>query len=191
MLLSRLFLVFAAAVCIASYTPPESVALAQQSLEQNIDRPGSDFRNFDIDPPQPGMFGGPVDICRETCSRDGNCKAWTLVNPGVQGPKARCWLKNAIPAAHQNNCCTSGVPVRSFEPNVDRAGSDYKNFDLASADPNLCKTACENERATCKAWTFVRPGVQGPSARCWLKNTVPPARTSNCCTSGAPEEIIR
>jgi hypothetical protein len=74
--------------------------------------------------------------------------------------------------------------MREFEPDVDRPGSDYNNFDLAAADPNDCRAACESDGSRCQAWTFVKPGVQGPSARCWLKGAVPPAITSNCCTSG-------
>jgi hypothetical protein len=38
---------------------------------------------------------------------------------------------------------------------------------------------------SCLAWTFVRLSVQGSNPRCWLKNTTPPARPSNCCVSGA------
>jgi hypothetical protein len=186
----RLLLIFSAAISIAWCTSPISVALAVQAREENVDRPGNDFNNFDLNVPPPGSLSGPVDICRETCQRDSNCKAWTFVKAGVQGPQPRCWLKNAIPAARPNNCCVSGVPVRLFEPDVDRPGSDYNNFDLAAADPNLCKAACENDRPTCKAWTFVKAGVQGPQPRCWLKNAIPPAFTNNCCTSGAPQEII-
>jgi hypothetical protein len=74
--------------------------------------------------------------------------------------------------------------MRVVEPRIDRPGADFKNFDLAAADPNLCKTACDREGMQCQAWTFVRPGVQGPRARCWLKFTVPAAVTNNCCTSG-------
>jgi len=190
-MLSRLFLVFAIAVSIVWHTFPVSVAVANQLLEENTDRPGNDFSNFDLSPPQPGTFGGPVDVCQGRCQREDNCKAWTFVKAGVQGPNARCWLKNAIPAAHQNNCCTSGVPVRTLEANIDRPGSDYNNFDLTSADPSLCKAACEKDGPKCLAWTFVKPGVQGPSARCWLKNSVPPAFTNNCCTSGAPGPIVK
>jgi len=189
-MLNRLFLVIVAVASVAGLVAPMRAALAEQAREENIDRPGSDIRNFDIGESPPGSFGGPVDGCRETCQRDANCKAWTLVKAGVQGPHAKCWLKNAIPAAHPNNCCTSGVPVRSLEPDIDRPGNDYKNFDLTAADANLCKAACDNEGSTCKAWTFVKPGVQGPSARCWLKNTIPPAFTNTCCTSGAPETIL-
>jgi hypothetical protein len=183
----RLLLVSSvAAAIIASCAFPA----AAQVQEQNTDRVGRDYKNFEVNVPPPGSFSGPVDICRETCQRDGNCKAWTLVKAGIQGTEARCWLKNAIPAASANNCCVSGVPVRSFEPDVDRPGSDYNSFDLASADPNLCKAACENDGLKCKAWSFVKPGVQGPKPRFWVKNAIPPAFTNNCCTSGVRETIV-
>jgi hypothetical protein len=67
------------------------------------------------------------------------------------------------------------------EPNTDRPGNDYKNFDVS--DANACEGACKGDSG-CRAWTYVNPGVQGPSARCWLKNAVPPSRQNNCCTSG-------
>ena len=66
---------------------------------------------------------------------------------------------------------------------VDRPGGDYKNFNLPSDQPSLCEQACNGE-AQCKAWTFVHPGIQGPSARCWLKSSVPPKKNDSCCVSG-------
>ena len=179
----RLPLIIAAVLCLSWCATPANVAFADQTREDNIDRPGGDFRNFPVNRPPPGSFGTEVDICRGNCERDGNCKAWTLVRAGLQGPQARCWLKNVIPAATFNGCCTSGVPMRVFEPNIDRPGGDFRNFDLAAANPNLCKAACDGD-GQCQAWTFVRPGVQGPKARCWLKFFVPTAFTNNCCTSG-------
>ena len=56
---------------------------------------------------------------------------------------------------------------------TDRPGKDYKNFDLDS-NFNICEAACNGD-ATCRAWTFVKPGEQGPKGRCWLKTTVPAA----------------
>jgi hypothetical protein len=73
--------------------------------------------------------------------------------------------------------------AKDIEYNVDRPGSDYKGFDLAQSDPALCQESCEGE-AQCRAWTFVKAGLQGPKARCWLKNLVPPATASACCASG-------
>jgi hypothetical protein len=168
-----------------------SAGAQTQSREESTDRPGRDYKNFDLNLPSPGTFGGPEDVCRETCQRDGQCKSWTFVKPGFQGPNPRCWLKNAIPSARANNCCVSGVPVRSLEADVDRPGGDYTNFDLASADANVCKAACEKDGSKCKAWTFVKAGVQGPKPRCWLKQFIPPASTNNCCTSGVRDIIVR
>ncbi|MCP4620302.1 MAG: hypothetical protein GY844_28185 [Bradyrhizobium sp.] len=72
--------------------------------ESGIDRPGNDYKNFDLPPSIAGHAP-----CQSSCEADGNCKAWTWVKSGVQGPKARCWLKDAIPNPVPNNCCVSGV----------------------------------------------------------------------------------
>jgi len=71
----------------------------------------------------------------------------------------------------------------SLEYNTDRPGQDYRNFDLPEAQPELCQAHCGAE-PQCQAFTYVQPGVQGASARCWLKSGVPDARASSCCISG-------
>lgn len=70
-----------------------------------------------------------------------------------------------------------------LEPNTDRPGNDYKDFDLEQPDPQLCRKACQDE-ADCKAFVYVNPGVQADKARCWLKNDVPGKVESDCCTAG-------
>ncbi len=72
------------------------------TAEDNTDRPGADYKNFDL--PQPNWT-----LCRDACANDGNCRAYTYVKPGAQGAAARCWLKSSAPAAVQNGCCISGV----------------------------------------------------------------------------------
>jgi hypothetical protein len=155
------------------------------SVEDNVNRQGADYRNFDL--PQPNW-----DLCRSACAGDGACRAYTYVKPGVQGPNARCWLKDSVPTPVANGCCVSGVKSGSvapaegvtFEDNVNRPGGDYRNFDLSQASWEQCRAACAADGA-CKAYTYVRPGVQGPSARCWLKNSVPgPVAAGGCCISG-------
>jgi hypothetical protein len=64
---------------------------------------------------------------------------------------------------------------------IDRPGRDYRNFPVSSSDE--CQTAC-NAEGKCRAWTYVKPGVQGASARCWLKHSVPGPVRNTCCTSG-------
>ena len=72
--------------------------------ERGIDRPGSDYRNFDLARPDPAL-------CEAACANDNRCKAWTWVRPGHQGSNARCWLKYRVPAAQASNCCVSGTRV--------------------------------------------------------------------------------
>ena len=78
---------------------------------------------------------------------------------------------------------TAGV-VAGMELNIDRTGSDFRNFDLPSADPKLCQDACEKD-PRCKAWTYVKPyTIQGPKPRCWLKDSVPAPGGNTSCISG-------
>jgi 1-phosphatidylinositol phosphodiesterase len=204
--------------CIVQPVPLYSSASASAALEVNVDRPGSDYRSFDLATPRP-------EECRDTCLVEPQCVAFTYVNPGVQGPTARCWLKNSAPPVTPNPCCISGVknpPASAMEPppaappvavepaaappppvgvwqahadqghhgleqGIDRPGYDIQNFDLPQPRPHLCKEACERDTG-CLAFTYVNPGVQGPNARCWLKNSVPPAVPNACCISGVKGE---
>ena len=160
---------------------------AAQNFESGVNRPGSDYKNFDITPPS-GGFVTAEGLCQTACENDASCKAWTFVKAGIQGPKPRCWLKNAIPGKQGNSCCTSGVPMRAFEPGIDRPGKDYKTVDVG-ADPRSCGQLCQGDNK-CNGWTYVKAGVQGPSAKCWLKTTLPDARSDNCCTSGYPDRFV-
>ena len=81
-------------------------ALAQDSFSHNTNRPGGDYRSFDIN--------GDADACRTVCERERQCRAWTYVAAptswhGLQRPPARCWLKNTVTPARADHCCTSGV----------------------------------------------------------------------------------
>ena len=85
----------------APAAPTEARAPSASDLEQGFDRPGSDLRAFELD-------GGP-EQCRQACAAEQQCRAFTWVRPGVQGPQARCWLKSDVPAAVPNEDCVSGV----------------------------------------------------------------------------------
>jgi hypothetical protein len=71
-----------------------------------------------------------------------------------------------------------------MENNTDRPGSDYDRFHINDQRPDRCQSECLLQRDRCKAWTYVRPGIQHKHAVCYLKNTVPPARSNTCCISG-------
>lgn len=75
------------------------------------------------------------------------------------------------------------VDSLAVESNIDRPGMDYSNFDLPSPDYAICENACNGD-PNCRAFTYVKPGVQGASARCWLKNGIPSAVPNDCCDSG-------
>jgi PAN domain len=69
----------------------------------------------------------------------------------------------------------------------DLPGSDYANFSASSAF--VCRNTCGGD-SKCQAWTWVKPGFQGPTGRCYLKDKLPTLVRNNCCNSGARENIL-
>ena len=140
--------------------------------------PGHDYANFDA----PSAW-----VCRTTCGGESRCQAYTWVKPGIQGRSGHCWLKQSLPNIVMDRCCDSGprnfISARDLraEVEINRPGSDYKNFETNSW--NTCQAACGDEEI-CASWTYVRPGVQGPSGRCWLKNVVARPIADGNCISG-------
>jgi hypothetical protein len=131
-----------------------------------VNLPGRDYTHFEA----PSAF-----VCRNSCGGDPQCQAYTWVKPGFQGPRGQCWLKNTVPNIVKDACCDSGprkyITARDLraEDKVNRPGLDFKNFNTNSW--KQCEAACaENE--ICWSWSYVRPGLQGPTGRCWLKNRV-------------------
>ena len=90
-------------------TPSQDIPIVQTgseryTVEEGFDRPGADYENFE----QTSAFQSP-DLCRDACYSQPQCRSFTYVKPGIQGPQARCWLKNAVPPPVENLCCISGV----------------------------------------------------------------------------------
>ena len=79
------------------------------------------------------------------------------------------------------------VAAAALEDGFNRPGADYHSFRLSSPDPMVCQDAC-NRDPKCQSFTYVRPGVQGPQAVCWLKSGVPAPIPHNCCISGLKTE---
>jgi uncharacterized caspase-like protein len=77
----------------------------------------------------------------------------------------------------------SFAALGQLEPMTDRPGYDIAELARAAATPEDCRKACHYD-IRCRAWTHVRPGILGDRPFCFLKNAVPPARNSSCCTSG-------
>lgn len=155
----------------------------EPGMRDGVDRPGSDYRSF-----LPSRREGP-SACQNACEDENECRAWAFKRPSGPGDRGRCYLKGIAPAEVRDRTVISGVSRnrdvigRGMEENTDRAGSDYRDLDLTSADPRLCQRECERDRS-CRAWTYVRPGVQGENPRCYLKSPAPGASRNDCCVSG-------
>src|SRR5262249_30964821 len=137
--------------------------------ENSMDRPGGDYFSY--------QASGFFPECSSSCATDARCRAYTFVLANNM-----CYKKDTVPAALANNCCISGVKLMgAMELSTDRPGSDIRSFN--SPDPDSCESACRDE-PPCQAYTWVRAGIQGPSAKCWLKNTEPATVSNTCCVSG-------
>eukprot|EP01006_Ploeotia_vitrea_P007965 TRINITY_DN18710_c0_g1_i2.p1 TRINITY_DN18710_c0_g1~~TRINITY_DN18710_c0_g1_i2.p1 ORF type:complete len:590 (-),score=67.96 TRINITY_DN18710_c0_g1_i2:66-1700(-) len=83
-----------------------------------------------------------------------------------------------------------GVPAPvdplQYMPNYDLPGGDYSinNTFGMHTHPDECQALCLKD-SKCLAWTYVAPGVQMPSSRCCLKDTVPHTHAHKGITSGA------
>jgi hypothetical protein len=101
----------------------------------------------------------------------------------MNSPFPLVFLKRLAIALAFGTAAISGASAQTFERGVDRPGLDYRSFDLREADPSSCERACVRD-GRCVAWTYVAPGIQSSTARCWLKNGIPRGIRSGCCTSG-------
>jgi len=105
--------VFAVLFVLGSATMPMQAVAASGAasgfMERNTDRTGGDFRVFTSGPQGPRH-------CASECASDAQCKAWTYVAMGNEGPNATCHLKLVVPPAVQTPCCISGVTVGSSTP---------------------------------------------------------------------------
>lgn len=71
-----------------------------QPTETDTDRYGQDYHSF---VPQEKSS----QECKDVCSGDPRCKAWTYVRSGHKnGP--RCYLKDGKPRPTRDECCDSG-----------------------------------------------------------------------------------
>lgn len=82
---------------------------ASEQIENNVDRPGSDYSTIKIGKVETFLSLGP-EFCQERCLADNTrCRAWTYVRPGVRDKRALCILREAAPAPVSDSCCVSGV----------------------------------------------------------------------------------
>src|SRR5690606_6002805 len=66
-----------------------------------------------------------------------------------------------------------GMVAVSRIKGIDRPGADLAPGATAGdGSVDACEAAC-NLSGSCKAWTWVPPGIQGARSACWLKGSVP------------------
>ena len=162
-----------AAAFLALSVPAQVAAQTNPNFEYGVDRRGGDYRSFDLQFDAPGL-------CAGQCAQEGQCRAWTYVKPGVQGPKARCWLKNVVPAPTRDGNVISGLrgataqppPPPTVTPPV-RAASfvgcfkDTPDFDLKGHLERSAQNTPQRCVAVCQARGFAYAGVQyGESCLC-------------------------
>lgn len=82
----------------------------------------------------------PADACAKLCAEDPECLAWTLIKKGNfdlgAGEFPLCLLKNAVPQAIANPCCTSGVAGVS----ADAQSTEMPKADESDAQPGSQST---------------------------------------------------
>ncbi|MDP3846622.1 MAG: PAN domain-containing protein [Pseudomonas sp.] len=111
---------------------------------------------------------------------------WTMRSRDVEIAYYRNLLRQAGVETGGSAAATapSGeVLAGPLEQGVNRFGGDYRGEEMSNADPGQCQALCLSE-ARCIAFSYVRPGIQGEHARCWLKDSVPEPSDNACCTSG-------
>jgi hypothetical protein len=96
-------------LAIAAHGAPGAFAINGDPPKrvENKDLPGGDLIEGGIEPSR-----ADVNLCRIACEEEEQCQAWTYVEPGVQGPKARCYLKSSVPQEVDKAGCTSAIMIR-------------------------------------------------------------------------------
>jgi hypothetical protein len=111
------------------------------------------------------LICGPNGRCRAQCRTSRDCGGgWVCLSGTCADPRMR--------------------PAQAVsEWNTNRPGNDYADISVGSMDDHSCREACEAD-SRCAAYTYVRAGIQGLTAHCWLKDAHSPPVPDNCCISG-------
>ncbi|MBU6464789.1 MAG: PAN domain-containing protein [Bradyrhizobium sp.] len=89
--------------CVSGVRGAGVVEPRNNAVEHAIDRPGGDYRSFDLK----GSEGD--EPCQTACTADNKCRAWTYVRRGYVGREAHCFLKKEIKPPRRKAGFISGV----------------------------------------------------------------------------------
>jgi PAN domain len=89
--------------CVSGVRGGGVVEPRSATLEISIDRPGGDYKSFDV------KHDESEENCLAACTVDNKCRAWTYARPGYVGKEAHCFLKKEIKPPRRKAGFTSGV----------------------------------------------------------------------------------
>lgn len=130
---------------------------------------GSEYEIYDFGP-----------LCGRVGETLGSSLKWVNIDPKVQFG----WSEDAylFPCTSDFYVHKKGQPLTVTAPagtsmgggqvGTDLLGNNYRTEILTRSNPKDCSDWCLIE-SQCRAATYVKPGVQGPEPRCWLKTSVP------------------
>ena len=97
---------WAAARCIleSAYAAVEATPV-DEAPQFGLNMPGQDYSLL-------VMKENRWELCRRACKDETQCRAWTFVNTGVQGPVPYCWLKQGSSPGHYDPNTVSGIVSR-------------------------------------------------------------------------------
>jgi PAN domain len=150
--------------CVSGVRGAGVVEIRNGTLETSIDRPGGDYRSFDI---KGGETRGITVKANEAKANEAKANEAKLGEPKVNDP---------IGGEPR------GVDPKGVDPKATEKGADRQTEKLSEAE-DLCKAACTGDNK-CRAWTFARPGYVGKEAHCFLKKEIKPPRRRAGFTSG-------
>ena len=162
-------------------------AITTARAQVGFDRPGGDYANA------PVRSGDPARL------RHSAATATIAAAPGASPIRARRRARRCAGSRIRSRrprktvCCVSGVRGAAVvEPKtgptriLDR--SRRRRLQVArrrtpTRPATSCAKACQAD-GKCRAFTYVRPGYGGASARCYLKDRITRPRRKPCCISG-------
>ena len=89
--------------CVSGVRGAGVVEPRNKSVETSIDRPGGDYRSFEM------KKGDSEEACKADCTADTKCRAWTYVRAGYIGREPHCFLKKEIKPPRRKAGFISGV----------------------------------------------------------------------------------
>jgi hypothetical protein len=89
--------------CVSGVRGAGVVEPKNGAIETSIDRPGGDYRSFEL------KSGEGDEGCKATCAGDNKCRAWTFARAGYVGKEPHCFLKKEIKPPRRKAGFISGV----------------------------------------------------------------------------------